>query len=1744
MNIGLYKHIFSKRLNKLVVVGGNASSISHAGASRLTSSIGPALTGVSIYIARLTFAAATTFLFAQSFDALAAPAVNALPSGAQVAAGNVAINKSGNTLTINQTSNQAIVNWNSFNIGANAKVVINQPGANSVQLDRVTGNSPSQIFGQLTSNGQVILVNPNGIVFGKDGSVSASSFTASTLGITDADFLAGNYKYSRNGSTGEVLNQGSIQASSGGYVALLGAGVTNDGKIIAPQGSAYLGAAEAITVPVSSSGRIKLELSPSSINAAVTNTVNGTIVAEGGQVFMQAAALNDAAASSVSAVSNAGSIDVSGAKAGNVTLLSDKGSIAVSGSISANSTNPNNAGGNIVIGRDADTGILSATSDVSGATLTAKGGLIETSGEVLKSDGVKIQSAQWLLDPNNVEINAGSSTTPTTVGDSVVLASAINTALNAGTSVVIATGASGSTNASSSTAITGTGTQGAGNILVNGAINGTGSAGLTLNAANQIQINNNITTGGSQLYSGAVVLGANTTLTANNNASILFGSTVDSVGATPFSLSLVNPGGASIFTGAVGSVHPLASLATSTGTTSIGANVTTTGAQSYGGNLNLIANNLSLNTGNSNVSVAGLINSGSVSGNSNSIFQMLGNGSFSYNGATFTDTGSAAYSNIGIGGLSLTWNGANYSFTSNANSALSYLLVGGGGGGGSNWGGGGGGGQVLAGTGSLTTTGTYTFVVGAGGQGAVAGSVLAGSRGVTTSANLAGTALSAIGGGGGGTGGGGAATTGASGGGGAGNTSSPGASGTTGAGYAGYAGWNGWGGGGGGGAGGNGTANGGVGLASSITGATVYYGAGGGAGSHANTGGGLGGSSGAGGAGGFDNGVTPTSAQKSLFPYAGGNGVTAGSGGGGGSGWNGAGGNGANGLAVLAYGGTSSGSTLSINSGTGTIAISGGATNLNNLALNSSATGAAASSITGPITGAGSLTQAGSGTTVLTGANTYTGGTTVSGGTLQVGNGSTSGRNGSLGSGRVALSNGATLSYQNNTNTSISNAITGAGNVIANITGALSIGSGGINLSGTSSVTPTINLTSTGAITQTGSLGIDNASSSNAAISLTTTGSSISVASITGSNGSRPGAVNVMVESNGGQISALGAIATGGNVLLDNTGGQFNPSGAFSAGNMKAIGAGIVVNNQGINASGIVNIFGASQDANAVTIQSGSSIQGASLNISGATNFTDSFNSNYLGANYWGVGILSNIKSTNGAVNIYGQANNAVTNKFGVYVGGVGSITSTGGVAKVTGVTATASNNPVALSGGPSAYAEGTYSLGAISSTDNAVNISGSVTGSGNSRGADIAGAVSASQGIAIVGVGTQIGIGALVGGNNTITANSGTPAGNNAVLISGSTANNGGTDVYLNGTTIANNSAGNVTLQGAGGLIKSPGDISADKIISSSSSGQVQVLAGTDQSSGGLSTGSLNLTHLTITQNSNAGVLISSTGQGNILGPNVINNGSGNVVVAAGTQLAAGNGSGGQVLTSPANSIAMNHGGTLYVYSGNANSTGNLGLLNSNTANLVTAGAGLNTQFNSAFGDSVNGGSTSAQVLFRDATALPFSVIVGNTHKLSGATDPALSVVSASTSNGSTLAMDANGNVSTTLGNNNFSANTKAVVAALNLVRNPGETAGAYTYNSYVGGKFGIKLIGNPTLTISTLPVVPPNVVTPTSSAVSKKTANSDAGQFTTASLDDPAEACSLDGLTADPEKNQSQKSSCTCTQSEKPGVDICFQS
>jgi filamentous hemagglutinin family protein len=160
-----------------------------------------------------------------------------------VTAGDASIAAQGNAMTIEQGSDKAILEWGDFSIGSGASVDFRQPGSGSVALNRVVGGNPSAIHGSLSANGKLFLVNPSGILFGAGSSVNVGGLVASTLGISDSDFLSGNYRFS--GSGGAVVNQGNINAA---VVALLGSSVTNEGVIGAQAGSVALATGEQMTL--------------------------------------------------------------------------------------------------------------------------------------------------------------------------------------------------------------------------------------------------------------------------------------------------------------------------------------------------------------------------------------------------------------------------------------------------------------------------------------------------------------------------------------------------------------------------------------------------------------------------------------------------------------------------------------------------------------------------------------------------------------------------------------------------------------------------------------------------------------------------------------------------------------------------------------------------------------------------------------------------------------------------------------------------------------------------------------------------------------------------------------------------------------------------------------------------------------------------------------------------------------------------------------------------------------------------------------------------------------------------------------------------------------------------------------------------------------------------------------------------------------------------------------------------------
>ena len=219
------------------------------------------------------------------------PAPTALPTGGTVAAGTAAISQNAASLTVNQASNKAIINWNTFNIGAQATVNFNQPSASAITLNRVLSTDPSAIYGRLSATGQIFLVNPAGIVFGPGASVNTSGMVASTLSLSDQNFLSGNYRFERNGATGSIVNQGTITANNGGYIALLAPEVRNEGIIQANLGSVALAAGDAATLSFDANNQLRVAVDAATLKTLIEN--KHVIQADGGSVIMVSSAASD-----------------------------------------------------------------------------------------------------------------------------------------------------------------------------------------------------------------------------------------------------------------------------------------------------------------------------------------------------------------------------------------------------------------------------------------------------------------------------------------------------------------------------------------------------------------------------------------------------------------------------------------------------------------------------------------------------------------------------------------------------------------------------------------------------------------------------------------------------------------------------------------------------------------------------------------------------------------------------------------------------------------------------------------------------------------------------------------------------------------------------------------------------------------------------------------------------------------------------------------------------------------------------------------------------------------------------------------------------------------------------------------------------------------------------------------------------------------------------------------------------------
>ena len=318
--------------------------------------------------------------------------VYALPQDGQIVAGKGNIQQPSSTnMVVNQSSEKLITNWKSFGISNQESVQFNQPGSNSVALNRVLGPNPSEILGKLSANGQVFLTNPSGIIFGQNAKVNVGGLMATTLGISNQDFLNGNYKFTQDPSKAlaSIINKGQIQSS--GYVGLLAPNVENHGTIIANAGSVAMGSGNAASLDFNGDGLI---------NFAITEPVEGEVLDEEGNVVEHRVlntgkiqsgyvALTAKNASDVvkNVVNNTGVIEAYAAveKDGEIYLMGEGGEVSVSGTLDASGKNAGEKGGTIhILGDEVE--LDNATIDASGE---AGGGTVLVGGDYQGKGSIK-----------------------------------------------------------------------------------------------------------------------------------------------------------------------------------------------------------------------------------------------------------------------------------------------------------------------------------------------------------------------------------------------------------------------------------------------------------------------------------------------------------------------------------------------------------------------------------------------------------------------------------------------------------------------------------------------------------------------------------------------------------------------------------------------------------------------------------------------------------------------------------------------------------------------------------------------------------------------------------------------------------------------------------------------------------------------------------------------------------------------------------------------------------------------------------------------------------------------------------------------------------------------------------------------------------------------------------------------------------------------------------------------------------
>jgi len=376
----IYRLVWNQVRSTWVPVAETAKGRGKSGRARAMAGRNALATAISLALAPLVHASPPASPCVAPACGVTAVGATNHPLGGQVVSGTGSITQLGNTINIRQLSPDLSIDWLSFNIGSQETVDFLQPSASAIAVNRIAGNSGSEILGHLDANGQVYLINPNGVLFGQGAQVNVGGLVASTLDTNDPSLTSSTQSFSGLG-TGSIVNQGTITAANGGYVALIGDHVSNQGVITAQLGTVALGAGSAVTLDFSGNRLIHLQVDQSTLNNLAAN--NQLIQADGGVVIMTAGARRSLLAS---VVNNSGMIEAR-------TVENHNGTIELLGGMTAGTVNV--------------AGTLDASAPEGG-----NGGFIETNGtHVEVANGTRVTTAavrgltgSWLVDPQDYTI--------------------------------------------------------------------------------------------------------------------------------------------------------------------------------------------------------------------------------------------------------------------------------------------------------------------------------------------------------------------------------------------------------------------------------------------------------------------------------------------------------------------------------------------------------------------------------------------------------------------------------------------------------------------------------------------------------------------------------------------------------------------------------------------------------------------------------------------------------------------------------------------------------------------------------------------------------------------------------------------------------------------------------------------------------------------------------------------------------------------------------------------------------------------------------------------------------------------------------------------------------------------------------------------------------------------------------------------------------------------------------------------